>query len=244
MLFARCNIPTLRRALAEQATQRLAAHGIDVVEVEAVEDSVDLRRRIRYVLRATAFAREVAVFVYGLEHVLPRSDPAAPVLAELNMGRELFHRDAPYPIVFWLPDYAVTALARGAPDFWAWRSGVFEFESEAASRQEALQVYARGGGDWFVIDNLTARPPGRAWRGWRTRSPRLEAYMEYAIVLTKLRSKRMMFGFDRITHDADILGGKACIGGDTGVSQYRSGGHSTGVAICSLDCRGYRLRVR
>jgi len=32
-----------------------------------------------------------------------------------------------FPIVLWLPDEVATRLAQQAPDFWSWRSGVFEF---------------------------------------------------------------------------------------------------------------------
>ena len=32
-----------------------------------------------------------------------------------------------FPIVLWLPDDVATRLAQRAPDFWSWRSGVFEF---------------------------------------------------------------------------------------------------------------------
>ncbi len=35
--------------------------------------------------------------------------------------------DVPHPILFFLPDYALTRLAKYAPDFWAWRRGVFRF---------------------------------------------------------------------------------------------------------------------
>jgi len=49
------------------------------------------------------------------------------MLAELNLGRELLQMAAPLPVLFWLPDYAITALTRYALDFWSWRSSLFEF---------------------------------------------------------------------------------------------------------------------
>lgn len=36
----------------------------------------------------------------------------------------------PVPLLIWLPDFALDFVARGAPDFWAWRSGVYEFATE------------------------------------------------------------------------------------------------------------------
>ena len=81
-----------------------------------------------------------AVFVTGLEYGIPYDQPNARILAELNLGRDAFLRDVPHPLVIWLPDYAVTAVARFAPDFWAWRSGVFEFETGETERSAAFRA--------------------------------------------------------------------------------------------------------
>jgi hypothetical protein len=35
-----------------------------------------------------------------------------------------------FPILLWLPDEVATRLAQQAPDFWSWRSGVFEFVAQ------------------------------------------------------------------------------------------------------------------
>jgi len=45
----------------------------------------------------------------------------------------------PHPMLFILPDYAVTRLAKFAPDFWAWRSGVFQFQTMPKTRDDALK---------------------------------------------------------------------------------------------------------
>ncbi len=47
-------------------------------------------------------------------------------------------RQFEFPIVLWLADSIATRLSRAAPDFWSWRSGVFEFvaESVVAAGQE------------------------------------------------------------------------------------------------------------
>ena len=81
---------------------------------------------------------------------------AVRLMAELNLGRELFLRDAPCPLVFWLPNYAVTAVARHAPDFWAWRSGVFEFALEEPQRREAYARYVELDGNLAALSSLTA----------------------------------------------------------------------------------------
>ncbi len=60
---------------------------------------------------------------------MPYGDPHPPILGQLNLARDRF-RDLTCPVVFWLRDEALTRLAQGAPDFWAWRSGTFEFQPE------------------------------------------------------------------------------------------------------------------
>jgi tetratricopeptide (TPR) repeat protein len=158
--FARCNAPVLRDRLIDQATQRLAGRGMQVVVASLPPNTANVRPYLRQQLdrarcNGARDGRRVALFVTDLEHSLPFDRPDAPVLTELNMGRELFHRDAPVPIVFWLPDYALTILARSAPDFWAWRSGVFDFALDPLYRQQTFQQYALRDSDWLSVDNMT-----------------------------------------------------------------------------------------
>ena len=89
--------------------------------------------------------RKTRRFHHGLESGIPYDQPNSRILAELNLGRDLFPRDVPSPLVIWLPDYAVTAVARFAPDFWAWRSGVFEFTSGEAERGAAIDAVGSRG---------------------------------------------------------------------------------------------------
>ena len=98
---------------------------------------------------------KLVLFVTGLEKSIPYATPEARLLAELNLGRELFLRDAPHPIIFWLPDYAITAIARYALDFWAWRSGIFEFKISSEARQHFYQRQTADS-DWLTVDNLGA----------------------------------------------------------------------------------------
>jgi tetratricopeptide (TPR) repeat protein len=41
--------------------------------------------------------------------------------------------------VFVLPDYAITRVANFAPDFWAWKSGVFKFQISQEAREFVLE---------------------------------------------------------------------------------------------------------
>ena len=144
LFFARCNIPVLRRQLIDAATNRLASLGVSVIEIAFEEEIINLRTRLRGALLAnrgdavaalvelpmaselaavaepaTTYAvdRKQTLFVTGLENSISYSQPNTRLLAELNLGRDLFRRDAPHPLVLWLPDYALTAVARYAPDF-------------------------------------------------------------------------------------------------------------------------------
>ena len=75
-----------------------------------------------------------------------------PSLAE-RLPRVVAERYA-CPVVFWLPEYAATLLAKHAPDFWRYRSHRFEFVSEQAGIVEGLTD--RFAGDFSMAANLSA----------------------------------------------------------------------------------------
>ncbi len=72
-----------------------------------------------------------AVFVSGLEYSLPIAAEAyaTPFVANLNAARNSFGLIVPCPLVLWVPEYILTAIMRGAPDFFSVRSGVYYFAS-------------------------------------------------------------------------------------------------------------------
>jgi tetratricopeptide (TPR) repeat protein len=54
-----------------------------------------------------------------------------PVLAKLNMQRELFRDRFPHIcFVFLLPHFAIDYFIRRAPDFYDWKSGIYQFETD------------------------------------------------------------------------------------------------------------------
>jgi tetratricopeptide (TPR) repeat protein len=59
------------------------------------------------------------------------------------MARELF-RNIPCPVVLFLPEYALTKLARESPDFWAWRSGVFTVAIDKNILSVVMREYTAG----------------------------------------------------------------------------------------------------
>jgi tetratricopeptide (TPR) repeat protein len=168
LLFAKCNVPAQRTALTERLGAMLEPLGIELVDV-AMEKPVesllgDLEARMqpkgkhrqpkkRKIVSVPApavaepgpaYSEEtgsLALSVRGLERSLRSDDPNPPLLAHLNQARERY-RELGCPLLLWLPDYALTRLAREAPDFWAWRSGVFEFAPEPEVAESALEQMA------------------------------------------------------------------------------------------------------
>ena len=69
------------------------------------------------------------VVVRGLEQSIGVMGDYPPMLQDLNFIRDDLVTSLPYPLLLCLPDYAITRLARYAPDFWVWKSGVFRFNS-------------------------------------------------------------------------------------------------------------------
>ena len=181
LLLAKCNLSPQREALMEQLRVMLEPLGVRLTEVgleDPVEDLLShLKVRLEWLdhrlesvegqlfaqpQHATAVAEHrdsystqplVAISVHGLEASLRSSDPDSPLLRHLNLARERY-RDLGCPLVLWLPDYALTRLAQEAPDFWAWRSGVFEFTAEPALAESTLRRLAQEPD--LVTSNLNA----------------------------------------------------------------------------------------
>jgi tetratricopeptide (TPR) repeat protein len=145
--FAKSNTPAQRRRLAALCKDLLEPLKIRVLEIELKEPVTDLLPVLRERLAQEAASNEekttqpkLAIFVHGLERSIPSREAYPPLLSALNLKRELFRQEVPNPLLLWLPDYALTALARKAPDFWAWRSGLYEFAPERESAKQMLDI--------------------------------------------------------------------------------------------------------
>jgi tetratricopeptide (TPR) repeat protein len=141
--LVKCNQPVQCRQLADRLKVMLSEEA-EIVDVVFNEPVQSLRKAILQKLEKYKPIKpgKRAVFIYGFEHSVPSEGPA-PALDELNQSRDLFPGDFDCPLLLWLPDYALTRLAREAPDFWGWRSGVFEFLPDlklmAAVEKKAMQ---------------------------------------------------------------------------------------------------------
>jgi tetratricopeptide (TPR) repeat protein len=150
LVFARVNVPAQRAELVKEIRKRVEPKGVMIVEIDLQAPVRDLEAELvarlkkmylfkpgekKPLLAVADSAPRFAVFVYGLEHSLPSSEIYHPTLAVMNYKRENFREQIPASLVLWVPEYALQAIMEGAPDFWAWRSGLFEF----AAPQQAIE---------------------------------------------------------------------------------------------------------
>ena len=82
--------------------------------------------------------KKLVLIIQGLEKSIGVYGEYPPFLQDLNFVRDAYKKTVPYPILFILPDYAINRLAKFAPDFWAWRSGVFRFKTLEKTRENAI----------------------------------------------------------------------------------------------------------
>jgi tetratricopeptide (TPR) repeat protein len=81
--------------------------------------------------------KKLVLVLSGLENAIGVVGEYPPFLVDLNFVRDAYARMVPHPVVFVLPDYAITRVANFAPDFWAWKSGVFKFKTAKETRDFA-----------------------------------------------------------------------------------------------------------
>ncbi|MDZ7267007.1 MAG: tetratricopeptide repeat protein [candidate division KSB1 bacterium] len=145
LAFARVNMPVQRAQLVQEIRRRLEPQGFTFLEIEFTAPIADLLAELSRRLppetrdqkpQTGASVARRAIFVYGLENSISSSAVYHPLLAVINYKRENFRELIPWPLVLWVPEYVLQAIIEGAPDFWAWRSGVFEFAAPQAELEK------------------------------------------------------------------------------------------------------------
>ncbi len=81
------------------------------------------RRNPVDLLRQAPAGQRTCIFFYDVEEALPE------LTGYVNLQREAF-AEVPHATVFWVREYSLREIAAKAPDFWSWRSGVFDFRLE------------------------------------------------------------------------------------------------------------------
>lgn len=139
LAFVKCNHSAQRETLRHSLLDRL--HDQRVLEIALEKPIVSLLDEIRPLWNPEQ--PPVVVCVYGLEHSLREQGQNSPVLGRLNHDRDLLRQSIPAALLVWLPDFALDYVARGAPDFWAWRSGVYEFQTDNTLWQmESIEAFS------------------------------------------------------------------------------------------------------
>jgi len=141
LFFVRC-------VLGDQAdlVQRLQADlpTLHMQRLELTEELVDGNLYQR-VAALPDLAHLNVLFISGLEKSLDhyvksgyggqgdyyKLDTVPRVLGHLNLQRERFRDDFPFCFVFFLSAFGMKYITRRAPDFFDWRSGIFEFVPDA-----------------------------------------------------------------------------------------------------------------
>jgi tetratricopeptide (TPR) repeat protein len=93
----------------------------DALKEEMPKRNIDLNKKTVLIIRDL----EYSIGVYG---------NYPPVLADLNYVRNAYKLYVPHPMLFILPDFAITRTIRFAPDFWDWRSCFFRFKTTQETR--------------------------------------------------------------------------------------------------------------
>jgi tetratricopeptide (TPR) repeat protein len=125
LAFVQCNYPIDRINIVAELRQILDDYPIAEIKFDKpVENLLD-----ELIPILPEYNDSKALFIYGLERSINPDNKSHPMVANLNISRNLFPKYISCPMIIWLPAYAISAILRGAPDFFSWRSAIFSFHS-------------------------------------------------------------------------------------------------------------------
>ncbi|HSF48699.1 MAG TPA: tetratricopeptide repeat protein, partial [Burkholderiales bacterium] len=154
LAFVKCNHPAQRETMRAALLERLL--DLRVLEVTLEGSVTSLLEEIT--ARWDPAQPSSVVCVYGLEKSLDGGPEEPRILGRLNHERDLLRRAVPGALLIWLPDFALDRVARGAPDFWAWRSGVYEFTTDAELwRDDGYTILSRDTARLYSLDTTEKR---------------------------------------------------------------------------------------
>jgi ATP/maltotriose-dependent transcriptional regulator MalT len=134
--FAVINLPLIRKQMADELKRSLGKEKIQVHSLELNSSYFDLLSIIpekvpSYCLRGAETVIRSVVFIFGAEEAIAADVDTRRLFFDcLNWQRDKLRETIVCPLVIWLPEFALRILALEAPDFWAWRSGVYYLEPE------------------------------------------------------------------------------------------------------------------
>jgi tetratricopeptide (TPR) repeat protein len=125
LAFVQCNYPIDRINIVAELRQILDDYPIAEIEFDKpIENLLD-----ELIPFLPKYNDSKALFIYGLERSINPDNKSHHTVANLNISRNLFPKYVSCPMIIWLPAYAISAILRGAPDFFSWRSAIFSFHS-------------------------------------------------------------------------------------------------------------------
>jgi hypothetical protein len=146
LLFVLVDSPVLRRRLSDALATALSSDGHAVARLDLSMPSYQPLQDIFAMAEAHPQAR--FYFLHGLERSLLSPEHRLSALANLNLHRDQMSTRLACPLVLWTTDDTLTELARHAPDFIAWRSGIFTLTEpsvaiEAPYRQHLIDRFGK-----------------------------------------------------------------------------------------------------
>ena len=142
--FVECNFwqdgVALVAALSEQIENDPEWEDLQILDWEFTEEKLRLLQQLhgRLEVLPNRKGKKLALVLRGLENAIAVVGDYPQFLVDINFVRDGYIKMVPHPVVFVLPDYAITRFAKYAPDFWAWKSGLFKFKTAQETRDFAV----------------------------------------------------------------------------------------------------------
>jgi tetratricopeptide (TPR) repeat protein len=144
LAFAEVNFASDAQVLLKALKNHPRCQDVQFVVIEIADPELEfVLLKLKESLQQTTIEpdKKIVIVVLGLERAIGfvETEKTPEVLENLNFARNVFTEQLPYPVIFVLPDYPLTRLARGARDFWAWASAVISFRSGQQTIKQAQQ---------------------------------------------------------------------------------------------------------
>jgi tetratricopeptide (TPR) repeat protein len=168
LFFVRC-VEKDRAKLEQRLKEDLPALRFERLELREEMKDGNLYQRVAEVSHQSGPLN--GLFISGLEKSLDpyvksgygglgdyyNKDMVPRLLGHLNLQRERFRDDFSFCLIFFLSAFGIKYIARRAPDFFDWRSGLFEFLADAAELDKLTQELLWGNYDEYLTWTETQR---------------------------------------------------------------------------------------
>jgi len=214
--FVECNFwqdgVALVAALSEQIENDREWEDLQILDWEFTEQKLRLLQEMhgRLEVLPKKKGKKLVLVLRGLENAIGVVGDYPQFLADINFVRDGYIKMVPHPVVFVLPDYAITRFAKYAPDFWAWKSGLFKFKTSQETRDfaEAKVFDGRVRGSYIKPEKkeridllhrllMEANPSGSDQEANRNASSQINILNELGIAYRSLSEYNRAIEFDQ-----------------------------------------------